>query len=67
MSENKWLNENSRRWLYNVVMALAVIFIGFQGWQAVTTENWVNLINAVFGMAGGGSALLARKNIHHDE
>lgn len=61
-----WLKADSmalRIWIYKVAMAVLVIVAGWQGWQAVSTQDWLNLLEAVLALSGAGVANMARKNV----
>ena len=51
-----------RSWLYRIFAALVAIFVGFTTWQAVTTEQWLELIQAVLGIGASAGFLLADAN-----
>lgn len=59
---NALTNPKVRSWLYRIFAALATIFVGFTTWQAITLEQWLELIQAVLGVAGTGAFLLADAN-----
>lgn len=57
------MSKATRTYLYWIAIAVSGIIIGWSGWQAITEQEWLFLINAVFGFVTGTAGYTAERHI----
>lgn len=67
-----WMDKypRTRAWIYNVLIAVFAVLAGWQGWHAVSTDDWLAVAAALLNIGGSVGFTIARANTPtrvHDE
>lgn len=54
---------HTRKWIYNIAIALLLIVGAIQTNQAIALESWSNLVSVILNLGGVGAMSLARMNV----